>query len=92
MPKPQSTDISALGRAWAIGMDLVIYLIAGGLIGFGLDYLFKTGPLLMILIGLLGLASGLFRFVREALQLNRQMSGTVKDVPPLEEEEEKSNE
>jgi hypothetical protein len=66
------TDLSSVGRAWAIGMDLVVYVIAGGVLGWGLDLLFKTGPLLMVIFGLLGLASGMLRFIREALVLNRE--------------------
>lgn len=74
MAGSNKTDMSSLGQAWAIGMDLVIYLIAGGLIGFGLDYLFKTGPWLMLVMGFLGLASGLLRFIRDAMKLNRDMA------------------
>lgn len=74
MAKVQRTDMSSLGRAWAVGMDLVIYVIAGGLLGFGLDTLFKTGPWLMIVFGILGLASGMLRFIREAMVLNREMT------------------
>lgn len=68
------SDMSSLGRAWAVGMDLVIYVIAGGLLGFGLDLLFGTRPWLMIVFGLLGLASGMLRFIREAMVLNRQVT------------------
>lgn len=74
MAKSKGTDYTNLGRAWAIGMDLVIYIVAGGLIGFGLDWIFKTGPLLMIVVGILGLAAGVLRFIREAMALNRQMA------------------
>lgn len=74
MAKSDREDLTTRGQAWAIGMDLVIYLIAGGLIGFGLDYLFKTGPMLMLIMAGLGLASGLLRFIRDALRLNRQMT------------------
>ncbi len=84
--------MSAMGRAWAIGMDLVIYLIAGGLIGYGLDWLFGTFPIFMILMGAMGLASGLLRFVREALQLNREMSRSIADLPPLEVEDKEIDE
>jgi len=74
MVRSNKTDMTSLGQAWAIGMDLVIYLIAGGLIGYGLDALFKTGPWLMLIMALLGLASGLLRFIRDALKLNREMA------------------
>ena len=87
-----TTDMSSLGRAWAIGMDLVIYLIAGGLLGYGLDRVFHTYPTLMLIMGAFGLAAGLLRFIREAMMLNRDMARTVEDLPPAPDEDDESEE
>jgi F0F1-type ATP synthase assembly protein I len=74
VPETNSTDFTTLGRAWAIGLDLVIYVVAGGLIGLVLDWVFGIGPTMLIVMALLGLAAGVLRFVREAMALNKEMA------------------
>ncbi len=76
MTNPDQMNMSQIGRAWALGTDLVINLIAGGLLGYGLDWIFGTGPILMVVFGLFGLAFGMLRFIRDALKFNREMTMT----------------
>jgi len=66
--------MTQMARAWAMGLDMFVNLLAGGILGFGLDWLFGTYPILMLVFGLLGLGVGMLKFLREALQLNKEMS------------------
>ena len=77
-----------IGRAWSLGTNLVINLVAGGLLGFGLDWIFNTKPILMIVFGLFGLAFGMLRFIREALRLNREMARSMRGIPKADEPDE----
>lgn len=88
MPPSNRTDMSQLGRAWAISLDLVSNLVAGLLLGAGIDWLVlkisghKTFPILMLVFAGLGFASGLLRFFRETARLNREMSRNWKREHP----------
>lgn len=69
---PRNTSLELLGRVWAVGFGFGMSVIAGGLIGFGVDYFAKTRPT-GLLIGLgLGLVTGMIRFVRDARALERE--------------------
>lgn len=88
MPRSNRTDMSQLGRAWAISIDLVSNLAAGLLLGAGIDWLIhkisghQTFPILMLVFAGLGFASGLLRFFRETARLNREMSRDWKREHP----------
>lgn len=59
-------------RAWALAMDLVYGVVAGGVVGFLLDrYVFGTSPWLTLGLSLAMLVGGMIRFVRAANRLNR---------------------
>lgn len=69
---PRNTSLELLGRVWAVGFGFGMSVIAGGLLGFGVDYFAKTRPT-GLLIGLgLGLVTGMIRFVRDARALERE--------------------
>lgn len=62
----RASAMMALGKAWAIGFSFAAAVIAGGLLGWGVDYFANSGPW-GLLAGLgLGLVAGMVRFVREA--------------------------
>ncbi len=49
---------NAISRAGVLGMHMVSGLIVGGLIGYGLDSYFETGPLWLIVFLILGICAG----------------------------------
>lgn len=61
-------------KAWSIALDPVYGLIGMGAIGYGIDYLAGTGTLWTIILALTGLVVGFYRFIREALDLNKEQS------------------
>ena len=71
------TDNSLLGMAWRISTELIIAVLIGCGLGFGIDSLVGTKPFITILGLCLGLAAGLrntFRLVleMEAAELEKQ--------------------
>jgi len=68
---PKDGGMAQQARAWAIALDMVYYMLGGGLMGFGIDYLAKTYPLWMLILGGVGLVVGVYKFVTEALRLVR---------------------
>lgn len=74
----------ALGVAWRMSLELVVALFVGGLIGLGLDRLFKTAPWIMI-VGLgFGFAAGVRNVVRTAQSMQVPPTGTA--VPDDEDD------
>ena len=58
--------------AWRMVIELVAGLGLGFAIGYGLDYLLGTTPILMVLFIFLGLAAGIKTLMRTASELDRK--------------------
>ena len=70
---PNDTGPSQVGHmhiAWRMVIDLVAGVGIGSVLGYGLDRLFETLPLLMIIGTLLGLATGVNLMLRTAKEMN----------------------
>ena len=76
-PRPSSAAPAdgGLGRGMSMAMRVVSELIAGiavgGAIGYGLDRLFHTKPLFLIVLGLAGTAGGFWNIIRETTPKGR---------------------
>ncbi len=70
-PEPAHTGDPGMGNAMGAGFRVVSELVAGVLVGGGLGWLldkvFHTKPLMMILLGCLGLAGGFWNIIRETM-------------------------
>jgi len=74
--KPAGTgkDFSQAEVAWRMVIELTSGILIGGSIGYGLDYLFGTKPILLILFILFGFAAGIRTVIGTARDLQeRQM-------------------
>ena len=69
-----SSDRINQGKAWTIALDPLYGLIGMGLLGYGIDYLAGTGLTWTITLGILGLITGFYRFIKDALALNKQQT------------------
>jgi len=65
-----SSSPSKLGMAFRLVTELLAGVIVGGGIGWALDRLFGTSPLLLIVMFLLGVAAGMRNVVRTAREMN----------------------
>ena len=64
---------------WRMVTELVAGLVIGLCIGFGLDSLFGTLPIFLVLFVLLGFAAGVKTMLRSAQDLQRAQSGQPDD-------------
>ena len=74
--KASRGDRARQAKAWSIALDPVYGLIGFGAIGYGIDSLAGTGLLWTVILALTGLVVGFYRFIREALDLNKEQSGS----------------
>lgn len=72
-PTPhQDTHYSQAHLAWRMVIELVAGLLIGFGIGYGLDRLFGTIPVFLVLFTLLGLAAGIRTMMRSAQEIQRK--------------------
>ena len=60
----------AMGTAFRLSADLVSAVVAGGGLGWALDWLLGTGPWLLLLFFFLGIAAGIMNVIRTANAMN----------------------
>ena len=70
---------AAFGTALKLATELVAGVAVGGFIGWALDRLFGSAPLLMVVFLILGAAAGIMNVVREAkeMQAKAPLPGTA---------------
>lgn len=76
-PKPATkrNEYTAAAYAWQMVIELVMAIVIGGAMGWGLDRLFGTMPLFLIVFVMLGFASGVRLMLRTAREMNRERPG-----------------
>ena len=74
----------SLSLAWRMTLELVLGGVVGVAIGWGLDGLFGTKPLFMIVMGLFGFAAG----VKAVITAAQNANGGSKETPT---EQDKTN-
>ena len=68
-------DNSMLGMAWRISTELVVAVFIGCALGYGIDYIAKTGPIFIILGLILGTIAG----IRNTFKLVLKMEAAEKE-------------
>jgi len=71
--------------AWRMVIDLVAGVGVGAAVGFGLDHLFGTLPVLMVVFTMLGLAAGVNLMLRTAKEVDsaeRHMTRESESIGP----------
>lgn len=72
-PKPHTEEhYSQAQHAWRMVIELVTGLLIGFGMGYGLDSLFGTLPIFLVLFTLLGLAAGIKTMMRSAEEIQKQ--------------------
>jgi len=72
-PKPHQDDhYSQAQHAWRMVIELVAGIAIGFGIGYGLDSLFGTLPIFLVLFTLLGFAAGVKTMMRSAAEIQQQ--------------------
>jgi len=74
-PNENRGDRARQAKAWGIALDPVYGLIGMGAIGYAIDhFIVGSGMTWTISLALLGLVVGFYRFIKEALDLNREQT------------------
>jgi ATP synthase protein I len=63
--------ISSANIGWRMILELVIGMVVGIILGFGLDYLFDTRPIFLIVMALFGFGGGIRAMMRTAKELDK---------------------
>jgi len=66
-------DTTGIWRMASVGLTLVCEIIAGLVLGWGVDWLMDTDRVFFLIGGLMGLLVGMTGFIRSALAENRRM-------------------
>jgi len=84
----QTTDGSILGQAWRMSTELVVSVVVGLGLGYGVDTIFGSKPW-GILVGLcFGFAAGIMAVLRTSAKMDAQNAGIPlgDDMPDDEDE------
>jgi len=76
----QADDGSLLGMAWRMSTELVVAVLVGFGLGYGLDRLFGTAPWIMVIGIGFGFAAGIKNTLRTADKMNE--AEAKRDLPP----------
>jgi ATP synthase protein I len=74
-PPPQTNTAKGFSQgevAWRMVIELATGIVLGSAIGYGLDVLFGTLPVLLIIFSLLGFAAGIRTMLGTARELGRK--------------------
>lgn len=78
-PKPKVDDNSGslLGMAWRLSTEMIVSVLVGMGLGFGIDYALGTKPWFM----LIGVGFGFAAGIRNTLRLAAKMDALDADIP-----------
>src|SRR4029453_18249964 len=85
-PAARENQGGALGQALRLGVELVAGVAVGGFIGWGLDRLFGTAPLFMVLFLGLGATAGMLEVVRTAKRMQAE-APSGKGLPSVNDDD-----
>ena len=71
---PAADKFTAGALAWRMVTELVVGVLLGAAMGWGLDSLLATKPLMLIVFGLLGFAGGIRTVMRSADEVRRRQA------------------
>ena len=73
-PKPRADKdkYAAMSMGWRMVIELVVSVMVGAAMGYGLDTLFGSLPLFLIVFVLLGFAAGVRTMMRSAEEMQRK--------------------
>lgn len=72
--------------AWRMVIELVSGMLLGLSIGYGLDYVFGTQPIFLVIFALLGFAAGVRTMLRTAQSMAVEQDKTNGDTRPDKDE------
>jgi len=83
--RPQKPPVASLGVAFRFGTELVAAVAVGVAMGWGLDWVFGTRPVFILIMFMLGAAAGMRNVIVLARELNLQQM-ECESPPPQDDE------
>lgn len=71
-PPRKESKYSGASLAWRMVLELVVGMMIGLSVGWGLDFLFGSLPVFLAIFGILGFAAGIRTMMRSADEVNRR--------------------
>ena len=75
----RSAPPTSMGIAFRFTAELVSALVVGGAMGWGLDWLFHTRPVFLVVMFVLGAAAGIRNVMRAAKEINARIAASNKE-------------
>lgn len=75
------------GMAFRFSTELVLAFAVGAALGWGLDWLFGTRPVFIVLMSLFGAAAGIRNVIRAAREMNAQAGGVTPPPAAIDDDE-----
>ncbi len=72
----QRADKARQAKAWSIALDPLYGMLGMGVIGYFIDRWADTGLRWALILGITGLVVGFYRFIREAMDLNKEQTAS----------------
>lgn len=70
-----NSDRARQAKAWVLALDPLYGMVGLGAIGFAIDrWVVGSGRTWMLALGITGLVVGFYRFIREAMALNKEQT------------------
>ena len=80
LPRKEPGKFEAASMAWRMVIELVVSVMVGAAMGWGLDSLFGSLPVFLIVFVMLGFAAGVRGMLRTAKEMQRkQVAQATKD-------------
>lgn len=71
----QTSDRARQAKAWVLALDPLYGMVGLGALGYAIDrWVVGSGRTWMLALGITGLVVGFYRFIREAMALNREQT------------------
>ena len=71
-PRADKDKYAAMSMGWRMVIELVVSVMVGAAMGYGLDSLFGSLPLFLIVFVMLGFAAGVRTMMRSAEEMQRK--------------------
>lgn len=80
-PRAEKDKYTAMSMAWRMVIELVMGVMVGAAMGWGLDSLFGSMPAFLIVFVLLGFAAGVRTMMRTADEMQRRKAARPDEKP-----------
>ncbi|MEM7669569.1 MAG: AtpZ/AtpI family protein [Pseudomonadota bacterium] len=76
-PRKREEKWTTVSLAWRMVVELIVAMVVGLAMGYGLDWLFGTLPVFLVIFWLLGFAAGIRLVMQSARELERIQAATA---------------